>query len=246
MTVAIFIFSLLGAMAIGLPIAFSLLVCGVALMLYLGMFDAQILASNLLAGADSFPLMAVPFFLLAGEFMNAGGLSRRIVNAAMTWIGHHRGGLGYVAVMASIIMASLSGSAVADTAAVAALLIPMMRDQGYNIGRSAGLIASGGIIAPVIPPALGVWLAWRRPTLPCLEAQYHGRCGVSRPSSEWDRVGHPCCDHQANETPSRQSLLGWRFVLTGMAWAAGRGQMAEARSDASLISDLWSLDCSSR
>lgn len=155
MTVAIFIFSLLGAMAIGLPIAFSLLVCGVALMLYLGMFDAQILASNLLAGADSFPLMAVPFFLLAGEFMNAGGLSRRIVNAAMAWIGHHRGGLGYVAVMASIIMASLSGSAVADTAAVAALLIPMMRDQGYNIGRSAGLIAAGGIIAPVIPPSIG-------------------------------------------------------------------------------------------
>ena len=155
MTVAIFIFSLLGAMAIGLPIAFSLLVCGVALMLYLGMFDAQILASNLLAGADSFPLMAVPFFLLAGEFMNAGGLSRRIVNAAMTWIGHRRGGLGYVAVMASIIMASLSGSAVADTAAVAAILIPMMRDQGYNIGRSAGLIASGGIIAPVIPPSIG-------------------------------------------------------------------------------------------
>ena len=155
MTVAVFIFSLLGAMAIGLPIAFSLLVCGVALMLYLGMFDAQILASNLLAGADSFPLMAVPFFLLAGEFMNAGGLSRRIVNAAMAWIGHRRGGLGYVAVMASIIMASLSGSAVADTAAVAAILIPMMRDQGYNIGRSAGLIASGGIIAPIIPPSIG-------------------------------------------------------------------------------------------
>jgi tripartite ATP-independent transporter DctM subunit len=118
-------------------------------------FDSQILAQRFVDGADNFPLLAVPFFLLAGEFMNAGGLSRRIVNMAMAWVGHFRGGLGYVAVMAAIIMASLSGSAVADTAALAALLIPMMRKAGYDVGRSAGLIASGGIIAPVIPPSIG-------------------------------------------------------------------------------------------
>jgi tripartite ATP-independent transporter DctM subunit len=82
-------------------------------------------------------------------------LSRRIVNLAMAWVGHFRGGLGYVAVIAAIIMASLSGSAVADTAALAALLIPMMRKAGYDVGRSAGLIAAGGIIAPVIPPSIG-------------------------------------------------------------------------------------------
>jgi tripartite ATP-independent transporter DctM subunit len=99
--------------------------------------------------------MAVPFFMLAGEFMNAGGLSRRIVNLASALVGHLRGGLGYVAVFAAIIMASLSGSAVADTAALSALLIPMMREAKYPIGRSAGLIASGGIIAPVIPPSMG-------------------------------------------------------------------------------------------
>ena len=113
------------------------------------------MAQRFVDGADNFPLLAVPFFLLAGEFMNAGGLSRRIVNMAMAWVGHFRGGLGYVAVMAAIIMASLSGSAVADTAALAALLIPMMRKAGYDVGRSAGLIASGGIIAPVIPPSIG-------------------------------------------------------------------------------------------
>ena len=155
MTVAIFISSLLGAMLIGMPIAFALMVCGLALMLYLGNFDAQILAQNLLHGADNFPLMAVPFFLLAGELMNAGGLSRRIVDAAMAWVGHLRGGLGYVAVVASVLMASLSGAAVADTAAIAALLIPMMRRAGYDIPRSAGLISAGGIIAPVIPPSIG-------------------------------------------------------------------------------------------
>ena len=107
-------------------------------------------------GADNFPLLAVPFFLLAGEFMTAGGLSRRIVNMAMAWVGHFRGGMGYVAVVAAIIMASISGSAVADTAALAALLIPMMKAAGYQVNRSAGLIAAGGIIAPVIPPSIGM------------------------------------------------------------------------------------------
>jgi TRAP-type transport system large permease protein len=160
-TVAVFIFSLMGAMALGMPIAYALLVCGVCLMAFLSAtgvlnaFDAQIIAQRFVDGADNFPLLAVPFFLLAGEFMNAGGLSRRIVNLGVAWVGHYRGGLGYVAVVAAIIMASLSGSAVADTAALAAILIPMMRQAGYDVNRSAGLIAAGGIIAPVIPPSIG-------------------------------------------------------------------------------------------
>ncbi|MEY4663538.1 MAG: Sialic acid transporter permease protein SiaT [Pseudomonadota bacterium] len=155
MTIAIFVFSLLGAMAIGIPIAFSLLICGIALMWHMGMFDAQILAQNLLEGANSFPLLAVPFFMLAGEIMNAGGLSRRIVNFAMACVGHIKGGLGYVTIMAAVIMAALSGSAVADAAALASLLLPMMVAAGHDRGRSAGLIASAGIIAPVIPPSIG-------------------------------------------------------------------------------------------
>ena len=155
MTVIVFIVSLLAAMALGMPLAFSLIVSGVALMLHLDNFDTQIVSQNLINGADNFPLMAVPFFMLAGELMNAGGMSRRIVNSAMVWVGHFRGGLGYVAVFAAIVMASLSGSAVADTAALAAVLMPMMRDAGYRMDRSAGLIAAGGIIAPVIPPSIG-------------------------------------------------------------------------------------------
>ncbi len=155
MTVLVFIGSLLVAMALGMPLAFSLIVSGVALMLHLDNFDTQIVSQNLINGADNFPLMAVPFFMLAGELMNAGGMSRRIVNSALVWVGHFKGGLGYVAVFAAIIMASLSGSAVADTAALAAVLMPMMRDAGYRMDRSAGLIAAGGIIAPVIPPSIG-------------------------------------------------------------------------------------------
>lgn len=156
MTIAVFLIALLGAMALGVPIAFSLLACGVALMVQLGTFDTQILAQNLLEGVNNYPLMAVPFFMLAGELMNAGGLSRRIVTVAEALVGHVRGGLGYVAILACLIVASISGSAVADTAAVAALLIPMMRNSGYNVPRAAGLIASGGIIAPVVPPSIPI------------------------------------------------------------------------------------------
>jgi tripartite ATP-independent transporter DctM subunit len=155
MTIAIFVGSLLGSMALGAPVAIALLICGVALMLHMDMFDSQILAQNLIGGADSFPLMAVPFFMLAGELMNAGGLSKRIINLAVTLVGHRRGGLGYVAIVAALIMASISGSAVADTAALAAILLPMMRKIGYDVPRAAALVAAGGIIAPVIPPSIG-------------------------------------------------------------------------------------------
>ena len=155
MTILIFTASLLGAMALGMPIAFALLVCGVALMLHIGLFDSQIIAQNLINGADSFPLLAVPFFMLAGEIMNAGGLARRIVTVAMTLVGHVRGGLGYVAILASCLLASLSGSAVADAAALAALIVPMMVKAGHSRAHSAGLVAAGGIIAPVIPPSIG-------------------------------------------------------------------------------------------
>ncbi len=154
MTIVVFVSSLLGAMALGMPIAFALVVCGVALMVYMGNFDTQILAQNLLEGVNNYPLMAVPFFMLAGELMNAGGISRRIIAMAEAVVGHVRGGLGYVAILAALVMASISGSAVADTAALAAVLIPLMRQAGYNIPRASGLIAEGGIIAPVIPPSI--------------------------------------------------------------------------------------------
>ncbi|SUB00782.1 Neu5Ac permease [Pannonibacter phragmitetus] len=154
MTLLVFIGSLLGSMAIGVPVAFALMFCGVILMSYMGMFNTQIVSQNMISGADTFTLLAIPFFILAGELMNSGGLSRRIIDFALAWAGHIRGGLGFVAIVAAIIMASLSGSAAADTAALAAILVPMMARAGYDVPRSAGLMAAGGIIAPVIPPSL--------------------------------------------------------------------------------------------
>jgi TRAP-type transport system large permease protein len=155
MTIAVFLGSLLAAMALGVPIAFSLLLCGAALMWHMNMFDAQILAQNVIEGANSFPLLAVPFFMLAGEVMNTGGLSRRIVEFAMALVGHIRGGLGYVTIVAACLLSALSGSAVADAAALTALLLPMMVKAGHDKARSGGLIAACGVIGPIIPPSIG-------------------------------------------------------------------------------------------
>ncbi len=154
MAFAVFLGSLFGIIALGLPIAFALLTSAVALMFYLDIFDTQIIAQNLINGANNFPMMAIPFFILAGELMNVGGITNRIIQFALSLVGHIKGGLGYVEIMACVIFAGLSGSAVADTAALGAILIPMMVSAGYDRNRATGLIASGGIIAPVIPPSI--------------------------------------------------------------------------------------------
>jgi tripartite ATP-independent transporter DctM subunit len=153
-TIPIFLGALLGSMAIGMPIAYALLVCGVALMLYLNMMDAQIVAQQVINGVDNFPLLAAPFFILAGEIMNVGGLSKRIVNVALTLLGHLRGGLGYVAILSATILSALSGSAIADAAALSAFLIPMMVAAGHDRARAGGLIASAAVIGPIIPPSI--------------------------------------------------------------------------------------------
>jgi tripartite ATP-independent transporter DctM subunit len=132
-----------------------LLICGIALMSTINMFDAQIVAQNVINGADSFPLMAIPFFMLAGEIMNKGGLAKRIVNVALVAVGHFRGGLGYVTILAACILSSLSGSAAADAAALASVLVPMMIAAGHKKIYAAGLVAASGVIGPVIPPSIG-------------------------------------------------------------------------------------------
>ena len=150
----IFLVGMLAFMGLGVPLAFALVLTGASMAWVLGFWDTQLFAQNLVAGVDSFPLLAIPFFILAGELMNAGGISSRIIAMAQAWVGHVRGGLGYVVIGAAILMASMSGSALADTASLATILLPMMRQAGYPLGKSAGLIASGGIIAPIIPPSM--------------------------------------------------------------------------------------------
>ncbi|MDG2918082.1 TRAP transporter large permease subunit [Bisgaard Taxon 10/6] len=154
MTILIFLASLVGGIVIGVPIAFSLLFSGMMLMFYLGGFNSQILSQNLFNGADSFSMMAIPFFVVAGDLMNRGGLTNKIVDAATALVGHIRGGLGYVAIVAILLFASLVGSAVASTAALGAILIPMMATIGYNRDRATALIAAGNILSPIMPPSV--------------------------------------------------------------------------------------------
>ncbi|MFC3339963.1 TRAP transporter large permease subunit [Paracandidimonas soli] len=150
----IFVAALLVPIAFGISIAIALIIASVALMLHLDMFSTQVIAENLVSGANNFSLMAIPFFILAGELMNAGGITRRIIDLGLALVGHKRGGMGYVSIIAAILFASLSGSAVADTVALGAVLIPLMIKAGYDRNRATGLIASGGIIAGVIPPSI--------------------------------------------------------------------------------------------
>ena len=150
----VFISGRLVLMGIGMNMAFALLLTGAAMAWVMDFWDTQLLAQNMVAGVDSFPLLAVPFFILAGELMNSGGISRRIIDMAQAWVGHVRGGLGYVAIGAAVLLSAMSGSALADAAAMSAILLPMMRKHGYPVASSAGLIAAGSVIGPIIPPSM--------------------------------------------------------------------------------------------
>ncbi|TNH96466.1 TRAP transporter large permease [Aeromonas sobria] len=149
-----FISVLFGALFIGVPIGISMMLSAIVLLFAMGMFDPQIITENFTMGVNSFPLMAIPFFILTGEIMKNGGLSLRIVDFAMSMVGHIKGGLGYVVIISGLIFAGLSGSAIADTAALGAILIPMMASRGYNINTSTGIVCAVGIIAVVLPPSI--------------------------------------------------------------------------------------------
>ncbi len=150
----VFCAGMLTLMGIGMNMGLALVLTGAGMAWVLDFWDTQLLAQNLVAGVDSFALLAVPFFILAGELMNTGGISRRIIDMAQAWVGHIRGGLGYVTIGAAILLSAMSGSALADAAAMTAILLPMMRKHGYPVADSAGLIAAGSVIGPIIPPSM--------------------------------------------------------------------------------------------
>jgi tripartite ATP-independent transporter DctM subunit len=152
----VFLASLVVSIGIGLPIAYCLLLSAVALGMYMGgsFTNPSHVAQNLMRGTDSVTMMALPFFILAGELMNKGGLTKRIIAFCNIFVGRLRGGLGYVTILACLMFASLVGSAVASTAALGAILIPMMVNSGYNRAKAAGLVASANIVAPIMPPSV--------------------------------------------------------------------------------------------
>lgn len=152
--VIVFLATLGIGLALAVPIGVVLIFSAIALMIYMGMFNESIIVQQMVMGTNNGSLLAIPFFMLAGELMAKGGLSIRIVNFANLLVGRFKGGLGYVVILASVLFAGLSGSAVADAAALGGILIPMMKDNGYNTERSTGLVCAGAIIAPIIPPSI--------------------------------------------------------------------------------------------
>lgn len=144
----------LALLLVGLPVFFALLFAPGALLWLNGQErDITLLYRNLYNGMDSFPLMAIPFFMLAGELMNRGGITLRLVEFSQALMGHLRGGLAHVNVLSSILFAGLSGSAVADTSALGSMLIPAMEKQGYSRKFAAAITAASSVIGPIIPPS---------------------------------------------------------------------------------------------
>ncbi|MEH0073488.1 TRAP transporter large permease [Pannonibacter sp. Pt2] len=139
---------------LGLPVVFGLIMAPAALLWANGQErEIALLYRNVYNGMDSFPLMAIPFFMLAGELMNRAGITMRLVEFAQAMIGHLRGGLAHVNIMSSMLFSGLSGSAVADVSALGSMLIPAMEKQGYTRRFAAAVTAASSIIGPIIPPS---------------------------------------------------------------------------------------------
>lgn len=138
----------------GVPIAFSMGLGSLIGLMADGSANLSVVAQRLFSGVNSFSLMAIPFFMLSGELMLKGGISRRLVDFAHSLIGHLTGGLGMVDILTSVIFAGISGSAAADTAAVGSIMIEPMKDRGYPGGLAAVIQATAGSLGPIIPPSL--------------------------------------------------------------------------------------------
>lgn len=141
-------------MVVGMPVALAMGLSAFVVVLLKGDINPIVMAQRMFVGVDSLPLLAIPYFILAGALMEMGGISLRLVRFASTLVGHIRGGLGMVAVVASMIFAGISGSAAADTSAIGSIMMPAMIRRGYKRGFVVVLQASAGTIGPIIPPSI--------------------------------------------------------------------------------------------
>lgn len=146
--------SFIGLMVIGLPIAFAMLIAGLVAIWMKPGLSGLIVIQNLFSGLDSFPLLAIPFFILAAELMSGGALTDVLLHFAARLVGRRRGGLGHANILTLTFFSGISGSALADAAGPGAMLIKMMRKAGYSAPYAAALTASTAIVGPIIPPSI--------------------------------------------------------------------------------------------
>src|SRR5947207_4793809 len=150
----ILLVSFVGLMLLGLPVALAMAVSSLLYILATGIAPDVVLAHRMVAGVESFPLLAVPFFILAGNLMNISGVTGRIYRFAVAPVGWMKGGLGHVNIIGSVIFAGMSGTAIADAAGLGTIEIKAMRDHGYDLGFSVGVTAASATLGPIIPPSL--------------------------------------------------------------------------------------------
>ena len=153
-TILLFLGSLFFTIIIGLPIGFCFGISGLILMISSGNLDSMIVARRIISGIDSFILMAIPFFMLSGEIMNRAGIVRDLIKVTDALVGRLKGGLGYVNILASMLFAGVTGSAVADTSALGILEIPMMTEAGYHKNYACALTSASSVMGPIIPPSI--------------------------------------------------------------------------------------------
>ena len=153
MELVLFLGSLFFFLLLNIPIALVMVLSAICLMIYSGFWDFMIIPQAMVDGVNNYPLMAIPFFVFAGEIMAKGGLSKRVILLAQLIIGRVKGGLGYATIVAAVIFAGLMGSSVGEAAALMGILYPMMQQAGYDKGRACGIISSGAILGPIIPPS---------------------------------------------------------------------------------------------
>lgn len=150
---AVVLIALFGLMLIGVPVAFAILSSGI-IYLFQNMQDPLIMAQRMVSGLNSFTLLAVPLFILVGDLMDKGGISKRLTDWARSILGGLPGGMGVVAIVSCAIFAALTGSGPATVAAIGSIMIPAMLNDGYSKGTAAGLVASAGALGPIIPPSI--------------------------------------------------------------------------------------------
>lgn len=146
--------SFLGLMILGVPVAIAMAVASLAFILISGTVPDVILAQRMIAGVESFPLLAVPFFILAGNLMNIAGVTGRIYSFAVALVGWMRGGLAQVNIIGSVIFSGMSGTAIADAAGIGTIEIKAMKDHGYSAEVAVGVTAASATLGPIIPPSL--------------------------------------------------------------------------------------------
>src|SRR5687768_6058037 len=144
----------LGMMGTGIPVAIAMAGSSLIYVMFSGNIPDFVVIHRMVNGVDSFPLLAVPFFILAGNLMNSAGITNRIYNFALGLVGWLKGGLGHVNVVGSVVFAGMSGTAIADAAGLGTIEIKAMKDQGYPVEFAVGVTAASATLGPIIPPSL--------------------------------------------------------------------------------------------